>query len=117
MGNKRRLIKSRSNSKFNRKYSQHPRFKFLHSNEKNENITIEEVAVERIIQTEKMEEPIEEIKVEIKKTNNIIEPSATIVEAKPEPIVKTEVKKQKVTKPKRKRTSNHKTKKTKQVKD
>ena len=101
MGKKRRLIKT--NSKFNNKYSAHPRYKYLYPESEDKSEIREEETV-----------------VEIKETP----PPVPVVEEKPKPVLKPEPKLKKVqakkrttSKAKRKSTPTYKIKKTKQAND
>ena len=107
MGKKRRLIKTYS--KFNRKYSAHPMFKRLYSEENID--TVDTDKTEPVIEVKKVDSSPVEIKNEIKEVEITKPTLATTIETK-----NTTTKKSNNTQTKRKKPTVSKTKKTKKTK-
>ena len=109
MGKKRRLIKK--SSKFHRKYASHPRFKFLHPEVENKNVTNDE----KVVETPKLGKTIV-----ASKTNNVNPEPVAIEKPKPKvapksKVTNTVVEKNTTIKTKRKKTTASKNKKTKRT--
>tara|TARA_Y100000114_G_scaffold45330_3_gene40974 strand:- start:1564 stop:1929 length:366 start_codon:yes stop_codon:yes gene_type:complete len=118
MGKKRRLIKK--SNKFARKYSSHPRYKFLHLEEKTEETINKELTVE-VNKVHKTEKPQE---IKKTKTNIKVEPVVKVeskttanTKAKVERKIKKTTIKNKTSKSNTRKTNTQRVKKTKPTTD